>query len=265
MVNDENNGVVRLDENGQEVFDAAFSATRSTSAWPRRSTSRATCSSRRARRRCSGPGWPRRTCRARAGWAADPERSVVDADGAVVGRQAPVRRRRLRRPAHALGQPVADDHGAREPPGRAISTKIRTDTSPDRAHSRPRAPLARRAADAEARREPRVLPGDPRHGGGGRARRLGLPARLRRLRARVAEADDRGTVGDRAHRLPHAQPRGARAPRRRARGDRRRRRVDRRRPRPRRGVHASSIRTGTASSSSTSRSATRRRRSCGRR
>ena len=27
MVNDENNGVVRLDENGQEAFDARFSST----------------------------------------------------------------------------------------------------------------------------------------------------------------------------------------------------------------------------------------------
>ena len=47
---------------------------------------------------------------------------------AVLGRQAALRRRRLARPAHALGQSVAHDHGAREPPGRAPRTTIRTGT-----------------------------------------------------------------------------------------------------------------------------------------
>ena len=51
----------------------------------------------------------------------------------------------------------------------------------DVARSRPRASLPRGAADAEAGGEHLLLPGDPRDGSLGRVRRLGVPARLRRL------------------------------------------------------------------------------------
>ena len=69
MVNDENNGVVRLDENGQELFDAPFTPTERERMAGALDFSREVLS-RRAPRGCSGPGSPRRTCRARAAWAA---------------------------------------------------------------------------------------------------------------------------------------------------------------------------------------------------
>ena len=147
----------------------------------------------------------------------DPERSVVDADAQswdvkrlYVGDGSLV--------PHTLSVNPSLTIMALATASPSTSTPIPTGTSRDRARPRPRAPLAHRAADAEAGGEPRLLPRDPRHGGRGRARRLGLPARLRRLRALVAEADGLAAVGRRAPRLPHLQPRGARAPGRGARG-----------------------------------------------
>ena len=79
MVNDDNNGGVRLDENGEESFDAAFSRDRA-----RAHGRRARLLARRARAAgASQVLWTglvsthvQGTCR----MGSDPERSVVDAD-----------------------------------------------------------------------------------------------------------------------------------------------------------------------------------------
>ena len=180
----------------------------------------------------------------------------------VHGRQAALRRRRLGHPADALRQPVADDHGARRPPRRPPARRPARLPRVTRTRSRPRAPLARRAADAEAGREPPLLPRDPRHGGRRRERRLGLPALLRRLRARVAEAHAAaqpgvGHIAYRTHspealerRVAALEAAGARAHGSTATS-------------VTAAPTASSTPTATASSCSTSPSATRRRRSFG--
>ena len=84
-------------------------------------------------------------------------------------------------------------------------------------------------ADAEARREPEIL---RRRDGHDRQRpqgRVGLSARLGRLRALFAQADRLEDLGHGAHGAAGAQPAGAGAPRRRAEGIRLRDRLDRRR------------------------------------
>ncbi len=117
MVNDDNNGSVQLDENGEESFDAAFTARRA-----RAHGRRVRVHARRAHggRRLERP-LDRADHDAHAGDVPYGQRpgAVGRRRGrTVLGRQAALRRRRLARPADALRQPVAHDHGAREPPGR---------------------------------------------------------------------------------------------------------------------------------------------------
>ena len=80
MVNDDNNGSVTVDDDGAESFAAAFTEVELARMTPR-STSPATCSWPRARRASGGRGsistHVQGTCR----MGSDPERSVVDADG----------------------------------------------------------------------------------------------------------------------------------------------------------------------------------------
>ena len=261
MVNDENNGSVQLGEDGGESFAAAFNPREHERIDGALDFSR-TCSAAGA----TSVRWTglltthvQGTCR----MGSDPERSVVDADGQswdvkrlYVGDGSLVPHTLSVNPSltiMALADRLADH-----------LTPTRTGTSHDRADPRPRAPLARRAADAEAGREPLLLPRDPRHGGLRRERRLGLPARLRRLRALLAQAHRlaQSGVGHLAYRThsPEALERrvaaleaggvgatGSTATSATA------------------APTASSIPTATASSSSTSPSATRRRRSCARR
>ena len=116
MVNDDNNGVVALDEDGRRDVQRAASSRRSTSASTQRSPSRARCSRPRVQRPSAGRGSPRRTCRERAGWAATRRaRSSTPTRSRGTCKPA-LRRRRLGHPAHDVGEPVADDHGARGPP-----------------------------------------------------------------------------------------------------------------------------------------------------
>ena len=232
MVNDDNNGSVRARRERRGVVRGGVHGGRARAHGRRiRLHARRAAGGRRVERPLDRAGHD-----ARAGDVPDGQRpgAVGRRRGrAVVGRQAALRRRRLARAADALGQPVADDHGARDPPRRPPRRRPARVPLRDRGRPRPRAPLARRAADAEAGREPPLLPGDPRHGGRRRERRLGLPARLRRLRAIVAEADRGRAGGGRARRLPHAQRRGPRAPGRGTRGGRSRGRLARRRSRSR--------------------------------
>ena len=117
MVNDDNNGSVQLDENGDESFEAAFTA-------PERERMDGALDFTREVLRAAGASSVRwtglitthvqGTCR----MGSDPERSVVDADGQSWDVKRLYVGRRLARAADALGQPVAHDHGAREPPGR---------------------------------------------------------------------------------------------------------------------------------------------------
>ena len=134
MVNDENNGVVRLDENGQEAFDASFSATEQERLAAALDFSRDVLTAAGASKvRVDGAGLD-----PRAGHLPDGQRPGAlgrRRGRPVVGREAPLRRRRLGRAAHALGQPVADDHGAREPPRGAPARRLRTGTSTDASRS----------------------------------------------------------------------------------------------------------------------------------
>ena len=79
MVNDDNNGSVRVDERGG-VVRGRIHGTPSASVWTVRSSSRVTCCWPPAPRASAGPGFTTHvqgTCR----MGSDPERSVVDADG----------------------------------------------------------------------------------------------------------------------------------------------------------------------------------------
>ena len=113
MVNDENNATVVVDEDGGERFDIDFK--------PRRARADRRLVPLRARgargRRRDAGLLDRARLDARPGQLPDgrrpralggrPERRVARGEAAL-------RRRRLARPAHALGEPVADDHGARD-------------------------------------------------------------------------------------------------------------------------------------------------------
>ena len=128
MANDENNATVAVDESGGERFEVDFQPLGAGADRRRASTSAA------------------RVLEAAGRHAGLLERPRVDArpgelpDGRrpgalgrrpqrrVARREASLRRGRLARPAHALGQPVADDHGARHAGWPTTSTPIRTDT-----------------------------------------------------------------------------------------------------------------------------------------
>ena len=179
MVNDDNNGVVALDEDGRETFSADFEPAGARA--PRRSARvlTATCSRPRARRPSAGRGSPRRTCRERAGWAATrrarsstPMRSRGTCGGSTSATARSIPRTMSVNPSltiMALADRLAD-------PPRRRPARVPRD---EREAARPRAPLARRAVHAEAGREPPLLHRDPRDGGRGRERRLGVPALLR--------------------------------------------------------------------------------------
>ena len=117
MMNDDNNGSVQLDGDGQEAFTAEFN------------DAERERMERRARLLARGAGGGRRpqvlwtglitthvqgTCR----MGSDPRAVGGRRRRPVLGRQAALRRRRLARPADAVGEPLAHDHGARRPPGR---------------------------------------------------------------------------------------------------------------------------------------------------
>ena len=206
MVNDDNNGSVHLDENGQESFAADFNtAERDRMAGALDFSRRVLLEAGASRVVWTGliTTHVQGTCR----MGSDPGAVGRRRGRTVVGREAALRRRRLARSADALRQSVADDHGACRPRGRA--SRRRSARLPVVTERRPRAPVARRAADAEAGGEPLLLPRAAGHGGRRQERRLGLPARLRRLRAVVGEADRRRGVGGRPHRVSRGQPGGA--------------------------------------------------------
>ena len=96
-------------------------------------------------------------------------------------------------------------------------------------------------------------------------RAIGLPARLGRLPALVAEADRVGHVGHGRARPAGVEPRGAGAPRRAGRRRRAGGGLDRRRPRPRAVLPLPRPRRPRASSSTTRSSATSRPSTCARR
>ena len=114
MVNDENTASVVVDENGMERFDIAFNE---------RELGRIDASLEFSKEVLRAAGatqlaWTgiasthvQGSCR----MGDDPERSATDRQRAGARRRGPVRRGQLADPAHALGQPVADDHGARHP------------------------------------------------------------------------------------------------------------------------------------------------------
>ena len=118
MVNDDNNGSVTVGEDGTETVTSTLTDGR---ARPRGSRTRLLArrppGGGRVARHVDGPHQHPR--------AGDmPHGKRPGAVGgrrrrAVVGRRATLRRRRLGRTANAVRQPVAHDHGAREPPGRA--------------------------------------------------------------------------------------------------------------------------------------------------
>ena len=70
MVNDDNNGSVQLDENGEESFDGGVHARERERMDGALDVHATTCCSRPAPRASAGPGCSRRTCRGRAAWAA---------------------------------------------------------------------------------------------------------------------------------------------------------------------------------------------------
>ena len=122
MVNDDNNGSVHVDENGQESFAADFNAAERDRMAGALDFSRNVLLEAGASRVV----WTglitthvQGTCR----MGSDPERSVVDADGQswdvkrlYVGDGSLV-------PRTLSVNPVADDHGARRPRRRRISTR----------------------------------------------------------------------------------------------------------------------------------------------
>ena len=153
MVNDDNNGSVHVDENGAGVVRGGVHGA-GTRAHGRRVRlhARGAARSRRLERPLD-----RADHDARAGNLPHGQRpgAVGRRRGrTVLGRQAALRRGRLARSADALRQPVPHDHGPREPPGRPPPRGPARVSRRDGARPRPRAPLARRAADAEAGREP---------------------------------------------------------------------------------------------------------------
>ena len=191
----------------------------SASASTARSSSRARCSTAAG---ASSVRWTglltthvQGTCR----MGSDPERSVVDRGRTVLGRQAALRRRRLARPADALRQPVAHDHGPREParrpPARRPARVSRlTEPIRDLAHLS-HVELLTPKPDESLHYFREILGLEV----AGESRRLGLPARLRRLRAIVAEADRRRAGGGR-----RTSPTAPTAPRRSSAGSRHSRR-----------------------------------------
>ena len=74
-------------------------------------------------------------------------------------------------------------------PPRARTTRGRPHDRARRAHPGCRSPRTCRAAHARSSGELGLLRRPPRHGAGGKRRRLGLPARVRRLRALLPQAD----------------------------------------------------------------------------
>ena len=121
MANDDNNGSVHVDENGVESFEAAFTPVEHERMNAALDFSRDVLRAAGATERpLDGPDHD-----ARPGDVPDGQRPGAlgrRRGRTVVGRQAALRRRRLARPADALGQSVADDHGARRPPRRASRT-----------------------------------------------------------------------------------------------------------------------------------------------
>ena len=119
MANDENNGAVSIDEDGGERFDADFEPAEPERIDDALEFSRDVLEA--AGRDADLLDRPRRDPRAgdAAGWATDPARSVVDAHG----ESHDVKRLFVGDgsvdPAHPLGQPLADDHGARDQARRA--------------------------------------------------------------------------------------------------------------------------------------------------
>ena len=126
--------------------------------------------------------------------------------------------------------------------------------------TRPRPHPPRRAPHPEPEQSLALLRRRARHGDRVARRPVGLPARLRRLPALLAQADRGRPPRPRAHGAPRPQRRGAGAPGRGDRGDRPRDRLDRRRPRPRPRLPLQRPRRPRRSSSTTRPSATRRRR-----
>ncbi len=109
--------------------------------------------------------------------------SRPDRQSARRGRARLDGRRLSRRRLHRRGDP---DHGGRE---HASRRGRRHRSRRDGAGLRPRASRPRRAPDAGPAGQRRILRRRPRHGGGRARGRLGLLARVGRLRARVAAAD----------------------------------------------------------------------------
>ena len=131
MVNDDNNGSVRLDEDGDESFAAAFTDGRARAHWTGRSTFSRDVLGPRARRASS---WTGLITQPRAGDVPDGQRpgAVGRRRGLpVVGREAALRRRRLGR-ARGRSPSTRRSRSWRSPTAwPRTSTRIRTATCPD--------------------------------------------------------------------------------------------------------------------------------------
>ena len=165
-----------VDENGAESFSGVVQRARARAHRRRARLLAQGARSRPAPRASAGPGCITTHVQGTCRMGSDPERSVVDADAQswdvkrlYVGDGSLV--------PHTLSVNPSLTIMALATASPRTSTPTRTGTSRERAGPRPRAPLAHRAAHAEAGGEPLLLPRDPRHGGLGRERGLGLPAR----------------------------------------------------------------------------------------
>ena len=112
MSNDDNNASVSLDENGNELFLSDFQPHELERINNARAFSARVLEAAGATQILwSGLATTHMQGSCRMG--ADPATSVVDTHGQSHEIRAPVRGRQLGAPPHAVGEPVADDHGAR--------------------------------------------------------------------------------------------------------------------------------------------------------
>ncbi len=114
MVSDENNASVVARRGRQRGLPRRLPSRSSTSGSTRRSTSAARVLERAGAKQVAWTGIASTHVQGSCRMGDDPARSAVDRNGESHEVQRPVRRRRLARPAHALGQPLAHDHGARD-------------------------------------------------------------------------------------------------------------------------------------------------------